>query len=848
MPPKRSRSKTGSNGKPIEKYDKFCMNIKCKSSSSSYLIKNKDIIKDFVVKLYQSKKFGEYKMEPDEINIILDTKGKRVCISPVKKLNAIYIKFENIHKKITTDMLKVNDDIILEEPHADILKHHLEVDQKIKVPKGLKWVTLSHNGPYFTWIMEPYEQHNTPVSYNGKMYKLNPKEEEVASFYAKRLITDETAPISHTTNPLFNKNFWKDFKTYLTPEHKKIFTDFSNFNFDKIVNKLKDLKESETESNKRDKQIKNEEKKAEYGYAIVNGVKEKIGAFVIESASIFLGRGKNKISGCIKRNITPEEVTINIGKNDKIPTPPSGYKWKEIVHDQKAEWIAKWTNPITEQPKYIYLSSEGQFKSESDAQKFEKSRKLNKYIDSIRKGYQKAVASSNLEQRQLGTVVYLVDNYGIRIGGPNDDSTADTFGASTLLVEHVKLKMPDKVTFEFLGKDSILYKQTMSLPDIIFKNIQDFIKGKKKDVKIFDKVSACDINNYLKNFDKDISAKVFRTRLGSSIMYDALNNTKIKKNYTEAEKRKAFENANILVANALNHQKSVPKSSEKGIQKLEDELKQLKNELKSKKTKSLETKIEKKQATLDSKNNLKSIAISTSRTNYIDPRLVVSWCKKNELDIKKIYTPVLQRKFKWAIDTTEENWDYEKSPMLTGFEDLEPKELSDECPTKKKTKPDKNKEEEEEEEEEEPLKKKKTKPDKNKDYDEPLKKKDYDDDEDEPLKKIISSSDKSNNKITLLQESYKKLLKKYGYCLVLDEEGSYTVNRVEQTLPVRMKMPTTHKDIYDLSVEMKKNNMEYLALLLIWAVCRDSTKYTTMKKVLKNSGYLEKYKKFVMLI
>ena len=455
MSSKRSISKKGSSRKPIEKPDKFCMDIREKKSSS--IVKNKELIKDFVTKLYQSKKFGDDKMEPDEINIILDTKGKRVCIAPVRKVNAIYIKFENIHDKITPVMLKVNEDITLGEPSADILKHHLEVGEKIKVPKGLKWVTLSHNGPYFTWIMEPYEPHGTHISYEGKLYKLNPKEEEIASFYAKRLITDETAAISHTSNHLFKKNFWKDFKTYLTVEHKKIFTDFSKFNFDKIVNKLKEIKESVTDSEKREKKIRTEEKKAEYGYAIVNGVKEKIGGFVIESAAIFLGRGKNKITGSIKRNIKPEEVTINVGKKDKIPKPPSGYKWKEVVHDQKAQWIAKWTDPLTEQPKYIYLSAEGQFKSESDAKKFEKSRKLNKYIDYIRKGYKKAIDSSNIEQRQLGTVVYLVDNYGIRIGGANDDSTADTFGASTLLVEHIKLTGPNKATFEFLGKDSILY-------------------------------------------------------------------------------------------------------------------------------------------------------------------------------------------------------------------------------------------------------------------------------------------------------------------------------------------------------------------------------------------------------
>jgi DNA topoisomerase-1 len=827
----RKRKSNLSKIKPLEKPDKFCMDIEDDSNS---IVENKDIIKKFVHKLYKSKRFGDDKMDPEEINIILDTKGRRVCISPVRKNNSIYIKFQNIHKKISDDMLEVNDYIRLGKPTADILVHHLDSD-KTEVPAGLKWVTLSHNGPYFTWIMEPYEPHGVPIKYDNKSYKLNPTEEEIANFYARRIITDETATIAFTSNQTFNKNFWKDFKTYLTPEHKKIFTDFSKFNFSKIVNKLKEIKDSVSDSEKREKKIKTEERKAEYGYAIVNGVREKIGAFVVEQASIFLGRGQNKITGSIKRNITPEEVTINVGKKDKTPIPPPGYKWKEVVHDQKAEWIAKWTDPLSKKIKHVYLSSEGQFKSNSDAQKFEKSRKLNKYIESIRKGYTKFVNSSDIKERQLGTVVYLVDNYGIRIGGDNDDSTADTFGASTLLVEHIKLKNQDTVKFEFLGKDSILYKQTMTLPDRIFKNLEYFVKDKKKNLKIFDKISACDINNYLKNFDKDISAKVFRTRLGSSIMYTALEKTKIKKKSTELEKRKAFENANIEVANVLNHQRSIPKSSEKGIQKLQEEIEELEKQLKAKKgkdNKTISSKLEKKKSLLNSKNNLKNIAISTSRTNYIDPRLVVAWCKKNELDIKKIYTPILLRKFKWAIDTTDEEWDYLESDMLPGFETLTPK-IEDSCTYKKKTPPSSPKPEKITPSPKPPKITASPKPPKITAL--PIKK--------ASSPKITSKAKPSSPKATLV-ESYKMSIKEYGYSLV--NKNGYKLHREDSKIPNIMKKLKTYQDIYILCIDLNANNMKYLALLLLMAICRDSKKHPDINEIIKKSGYVNKYKYLVM--
>jgi hypothetical protein len=44
-----------------------------------------------------------------------------------------------------------------------------------------------------------------------------------------------------------------------------------------------------------------------------------------------------------------------------------------------------------------------------------------------------------------------------------------------------------------------------------------------------------------------------------------------------------------------------------------------------------------KKDAIDSKSKLQNIATTTSLTNYIDPRLVTAWRKKNELDINKIY-------------------------------------------------------------------------------------------------------------------------------------------------------------------------------------------------------------------
>ena len=52
-------------------------------------------------------------------------------------------------------------------------------------------------------------------------------------------------------------------------------------------------------------------------------------------------------------------------------------------------------------------------------------------------------------------------------------------------------------------------------------------------------------------------------------------------------------------------------------------------------------------------NKLKNISLGTSKQNYIDPRISVSFMKKNELPADKLFTKALQKKFAWAFDVDE---------------------------------------------------------------------------------------------------------------------------------------------------------------------------------------------------
>ena len=47
-------------------------------------------------------------------------------------------------------------------------------------------------------------------------------------------------------------------------------------------------------------------------------------------------------------------------------------------------------------------------------------------------------------------------------------------------------------------------------------------------------------------------------------------------------------------------------------------------------------KIEKMERDKETKEDLKTIALGTSKINYLDPRITVAWCKRSEVPIEKV--------------------------------------------------------------------------------------------------------------------------------------------------------------------------------------------------------------------
>jgi len=525
-----------------------------------------------------------------------------------------------------------------------------------------KWKTLEHNGVVFP---EPYQSLSVPLLYGDdkKEIMLNGAAEEAAMFYAKILHLD------HATNPTFKKNFFADWKKLLPRGTEIKSLDKCDFvNFRNIVDDEADERKAITKSQKANAKEDKEAKETKYKTATVDGKKQSVGNFRVEPPGLFLGRGAHPKAGQIKRRIQPEDIILNIGEKAKIPKPPKGHEWGEIIHDHCAVWLASWKENINNDSKYVWLGADADFKAQSDEAKFELARKLKENFTELREQNMKnilTIGSSEESDRlnQLATAVYLIDSLVLRVGNEKGADEADTVGVASLRVEHIKLNSGLSVQLDFLGKDSVRFQKTFDVPAGVYRLLKSFTQGKKKSDGLFNMINAKDINQYLKDLMPGLTAKVFRTANASNLFQEELDKIKVKKSEKAIILVNRMNKANAAVAVMCNHKKKVAKGYAEGLDKIkdmistaEDKLKELK--AKRNKTRAIETQIKNKKdkikelkEKLDTKKHMKEVATGTAKINYIDPRITVAFTKKHDLDISKVFNKLQQNKFAWAMKT-----------------------------------------------------------------------------------------------------------------------------------------------------------------------------------------------------
>ena len=546
-----------------------------------------------------------------------------------------------------------------------------------KVATSNKWTDLEHNGVAFP---PEYVQRGINIKILGEIFFLNREQEELIYAWAKKKETH------YVKDPVFQANFLSDFKKLL-PER---FTSVSNIDeidmteaFSLVDKELK-IKENEkirikslTRDERRrisqEKKLEKEKLKAIYGQAKIDGIEVDVANWLVEPPGIFMGRGLHPLRGRWKPRVTPKDVTLNLGEDASAPEGP----WNAIVHDHYSTWLASWIENLTGKRKYVWLHDSSYLRQDNDKAKYDIAKKLEYYISDIEKEIiNQMLNSKDVTRKKIATVCYLIFKLAMRVGDEKDPDEADTIGASTLRVEHLKFpKIGDKVhiEFNFLGKDSVPWQKTLEIssPDTkaLYENLLFFMKGKDKSDEIFEDITSSKVNKFLRSIDKEnvpnLTAKVFRTYIATAIVKKHLSEPILKVNKNESEFKKVYvaKIANLQAAITCNHKKGIdPKNpaSKKAWEKFEqslenkkEKIKQLRMELKENKWKTelqklrKEQRVEKLEFQLRLQKETRDYNLGTSLRNYIDPRVFKSWCEYVDLDWTKIYTSTLQRKFKW---------------------------------------------------------------------------------------------------------------------------------------------------------------------------------------------------------
>ncbi|ESQ42921.1 hypothetical protein EUTSA_v10012622mg [Eutrema salsugineum] len=541
-----------------------------------------------------------------------------------------------------------------------------------------KWKTLEHNGVIFP---PPYNCHGVKILYQGKPVDLTPEQEEVATMFAVMRETE------YYSKPMFRDNFWNDWRKLLGRNH--VIKNLDDCDFSPIYEWYMQEKERKKQMNAEEKRLLKEEKlklEEKYMWAVLDGVRERVGNFRVEPPGLFRGRGEHPKMGKLKKRIRPCDITINIGKEAPVPECPiPGERWKEVKHDNTVTWLAFWNDPINPKEfKYVFLAASSALKGLSDKEKYEKARKLKDHIGHIRAAYTKDFSNKDVTKRQIAVATYLIDKLALRAGNEKDDDEADTVGCCTLKVGNVDCIPPNKLKFDFLGKDSIQYVNTVEVEPPVYKAIGQFQAGKSKTDDLFDELDTSKLNAHLKELMPGLTAKVFRT-YNASITLDQML-SKETRDGEVPEKVVVYQQANKEVAIICNHQRTVSKSHGAQVEKLAVKIEELREQIKEldidldramkgrtplmgsdgkrkrnltpealkKKIMQTNSKIEKMERDMQTKEDMKTVALGTSKINYMDPRISVAWCKRHDVPIEKIFNKSLLAKFAWAMDVDPE--------------------------------------------------------------------------------------------------------------------------------------------------------------------------------------------------
>ena len=264
---------------------------------------------------------------------------------------------------------------------------------------------------------------------------------------------------------------------------------------------------------------------------------------------LFFDKNGNKVDAkivklCLDGIYIPpghDNVKINLNKKDKVLA---------IGYDTKGR------------PQYIYNKN---FVKKQSEKKYDHMIDFGKSYDKIIKQINKDLYNeSDSKNKQVATALKIIIECNFRIGNDKYLKENKSYGVTTLLNEHVKIK-GDTVGFDFIGK-----KGVRNICKVKSKKLSKNLKMKKRTLHKKDRIftyrhknkyynlKSTDVNKYLKQFG-DFSAKNFRTWIANLEFITLLLKEETVDNLNE--RKKIINESLESIAHKLHNTKSVCKSN-----------------------------------------------------------------------------------------------------------------------------------------------------------------------------------------------------------------------------------------------------------------------------------------------
>lgn len=449
-------------------------------------------------------------------------------------------------------------------------------------------------------------------------------------------------------------------------------------------------KERKAEFNKlhKDERKKDlEDRKQKYGTVIVNGQPDTFaaGGYTLEAEGIFFGRGESPANGFWKAATDPKDVIVNTNSKN-LPVLLEIQPDNSRIEKQ-FNWNITWEPDFHGAAKYVINvgvpNKDGQItkvvktsyknfglassRQEGQEKKYAAGTVLGKAYDRIKEQLDQDFKKLNIDELGTTIAVFLLFEKGIRIGQKTTTENG-TKGLLSLIWNKDVKRVGNKIKFDFYGKDSV--RDTSSIEtDYVEKIEQHWSKFKQI------KTDKALIEDYVSKIEPALNGiftpKLARTAVACSVAQKALDEMiekyKITKESNITLKKLVFTEATMLVAKRLNHQRGVNKIVE---EKRKIRFEEQNSKLSERKQKTQET-IEKKRSlilkfkeagntekvkklkeeinkakekiqlaekNLESKERNQNFANSTAINSYIDPSIVIQFCKDYELPVNKVYT------------------------------------------------------------------------------------------------------------------------------------------------------------------------------------------------------------------